>query len=172
MSTLKNTIKNFEIFAAYYSISYIILYLLLAILSWIAIKRYYNSKYFLLKEVLVKSNHLVGVSVIAPAFNEEATIVYNIKSLLFQEYPKFEIIIVNDGSTDSTLELIIKEFSMVKVDFFYLEKIPTQLVRGHYKSTNSIYSKLLVVDKINAKSKATQRPQRRARRTPNVADPV
>jgi cellulose synthase/poly-beta-1,6-N-acetylglucosamine synthase-like glycosyltransferase len=139
---------------AYYSISYIILYLFLAILSWIAIKRYYNSKFFLLKEVLVKSNHTVGVSIVAPAFNEETTIVYNVKSLLFQEYPKFEVIIVNDGSTDSTLELLIKEFSLVKVDFFYLEKIPTKLVRGHYKSTNPIYSKLLVVDKENGKSKA------------------
>lgn len=154
MNTLKIFIKVYETLVAYYSISYIVLYLLLAVLSWIAIRRYYNSKYFLLKEVLVKSNHIVGVSIVAPAFNEEATIVYNIKSLLFQEYPKFEVVIVNDGSTDSTLELIIKEFSMVKVDFFYLEKIPTKLVRGHYKSTNAIYSKLLVVDKINGKSKA------------------
>lgn len=154
MNTLKIFIKFYETLVAYYSISYIVLYLLLAVLSWIAIRRYYNSKYFLLKEVLVKSNHIVGVSIVAPAFNEEATIVYNIKSLLFQEYPKFEVVIVNDGSTDSTLELIIKEFSMVKVDFFYLEKIPTKLVRGHYKSTNAIYSKLLVVDKINGKSKA------------------
>lgn len=154
MNSLKNIINAYEIFVAYYSISYITLYLLLAILSWSAIKKYYKSKYFLLKEVLVKSNHALGVSIIAPAFNEEATIVYNVKSLLFQEYPKFEVVIVNDGSFDSTLELIIKEFSLVKVDFFYLEKIPTHQVRGHYKSTNPIYSKLLVVDKINAKSKA------------------
>lgn len=90
----------------------------------------------------------------APAFNEAVTIVYNVKSLLFQEYPKFEVVIVNDGSTDRTLEILIEEFSLLKVDFFYQEKIPTQLVRGHYKSTNPIYSKLLVVDKVNGKSKA------------------
>jgi cellulose synthase/poly-beta-1,6-N-acetylglucosamine synthase-like glycosyltransferase len=126
----------------------------LAILSWTAIKKYYKSKYFLLKEVLIKSNHTIGVSVVAPAFNEAVTIVYNVKSLLFQEYPKFEVVIVNDGSTDRTLEILIEEFSLLKVDFFYQEKIPTQLVRGHYKSTNPIYSKLLVVDKVNGKSKA------------------
>jgi glycosyltransferase involved in cell wall biosynthesis len=36
---------------------------------------------------------------------------------LSQEYPKFEVV-VNDGSTDTTLEILIEEFSLVKVDFF------------------------------------------------------
>ena len=139
MNTLKNIIRAYEIFISYYSVSYIIFYLLLAILSWVAIKRYYKSKYFLLKEILVKSNHVVGVSIVAPAFNEETTIVYNVKSLLFQEYPKFEVVIINDGSTDSTLEKLIKEFSLVKVDFFYKDKITTQTVREHYKSTDTKY---------------------------------
>jgi cellulose synthase/poly-beta-1,6-N-acetylglucosamine synthase-like glycosyltransferase len=102
----------------------------------------------------MKSNHTLGVSIVAPAFNEATTIVYNVKSLLFQEYPKFEVVIVNDGSTDDTLAILIREFSLEEVDFFYIEKIITQPVRGHYKSTNPIYSKLLVVDKINGKSKA------------------
>lgn len=154
MNTLENFIKGYETFVAYYSLSYLSVYLLLAILSWAAIKRYYRSKYYLLKEILVKSNHTVGVSIIAPAFNEEKTIVYNVKSLLFQEYPKFEVIIVNDGSTDSTLTKLIEEFSLVKVDFFYEGKIPTEHVRGHYKSTDPIYAKLLIVDKENGKSKA------------------
>jgi cellulose synthase/poly-beta-1,6-N-acetylglucosamine synthase-like glycosyltransferase len=154
LNTLENFIKGYETFVAYYSLSYLSVYLLLAILSWAAIKRYYRSKYYLLKEILVKSNHTVGVSIIAPAFNEEKTIVYNVKSLLFQEYPKFEVIIVNDGSTDSTLTKLIEEFSLVKVDFFYEGKIPTEHVRGHYKSTDPIYAKLLIVDKENGKSKA------------------
>jgi cellulose synthase/poly-beta-1,6-N-acetylglucosamine synthase-like glycosyltransferase len=154
LNTLENIIKKYEVLITYFSISYISIYLLLAILSYLAIKKYYNSKYFLLKEVLIKSNHAIGVSVVAPAFNEETTIVQNVKSLLSQEYPKFEVIIINDGSTDTTLEKLIKEFSLVKVDFFYQEKIPTQPVRGHYKSTNPVYSKLMVVDKVNGKSKA------------------
>ncbi|MFV8361195.1 glycosyltransferase family 2 protein [Flavobacterium sp. LS1P3] len=154
MSILENIIKTYETYIAYYSVSYILFYLILAILSWTAIKKYYKSKYFLLKEILVKSNHTVGVSIVAPAFNEATTIVYNVKSLLFQEYPKFEVVIVNDGSTDATLEILIREFNLVKVDFFYQDKIPTQPVKGHYKSTNPIYSKLLVVDKENGKSKA------------------
>ncbi|MCG2611874.1 glycosyltransferase [Flavobacterium sp. SM15] len=154
MKTIESFIKNYELFSAYYSISYVTIYLILAVFSYLAIKKYYNSKYYLHKDVLIKSNHTIGVSVIAPAFNEAATIVFNVKSLLAQVYPKFEVIIINDGSTDNSLELLIEEFSLIKVDFFYQEKIKTKPVRGHYKSTNPIYSKLLVVDKINGNSKA------------------
>lgn len=154
MNTLENIISNYEILITCYTFIYIATYLVLAILSYLAIQKYYNTKYFLRKEVLVKSNHSLGVSIVAPAFNEETTIIYNVKSLLSQEYPKFEVVIINDGSTDATLEKLITAFNLVKVDFFYQEKIPTKPVRGHYKSTNPLYSKLLVVDKENGKSKA------------------
>jgi glycosyltransferase involved in cell wall biosynthesis len=53
---------------------------------------------------LIKSNHTKGVSILAP-FNN--TIEYNVKSLLSQEYPKFEVVVINDG-TDETLENINK----------------------------------------------------------------
>ena len=154
MNLLENIIRKFEIFSAFYSVSYILIYLILAALSYIAIKKYYNTKYYLHKNVLIKSNHTLGISVIAPAFNEACTIVYNVKSLLSQDYPKFEVIIINDGSTDDTLQKLIDEFSLVKVDFFYQEKIETKPVKCHYKSTNPVYAKLLVVDKENGKSKA------------------
>ncbi len=154
MNTLENIITNYEILITCYTIIYIATYLVLAILSYLAIQKYFNTKYFLPKDILVKSNHTLGVSIVAPAFNEETTIIYNVKSLLSQEYPKFEVVIINDGSTDRTLEKLITAFNLVKVDFFYQEKIPTKPVRGHYKSTNPLYSKLLVVDKENGKSKA------------------
>jgi len=126
----------------------------LGILSFIEIKKYYSSSNFLHKDVIIKSNNAIGVSIIAPAYNEGLSIVSNVKSLLSQEYPKYEVIIINDGSTDDTLEKLITEFSLVKVDFFYQEKVPSQPVRGHYRSTNPIYTKLLIVDKENGKSKA------------------
>ncbi|MBN9283050.1 MULTISPECIES: glycosyltransferase [Flavobacterium] len=147
--------ENFyETFVAVFSSSYILFYLFLAILSYFAIKKHLNAKYFIHDDLLVKSNNMIGVSVVAPAYNEGATIVSNVKSLLSLTYPNFEVIIVNDGSKDDTLEKLIREFQLVKVDFYYEEKIKTQKVYGHYKSTNPIYSKLLVVDKKNGKSKA------------------
>jgi cellulose synthase/poly-beta-1,6-N-acetylglucosamine synthase-like glycosyltransferase len=144
----------YEVFVGLFSISYILLYCLLAVFSYYAIKKYLDNKNFIPSNVIIKSNHIPGVSVIAPAFNEGATVVYNVKSLLSLTYPKFEIILVNDGSTDDTLQKVIDEFELIKVDFYYQDKIPTNPVRGHYKSTNPLYSKLLVIDKENRKSKA------------------
>ncbi|WP_264564988.1 glycosyltransferase family 2 protein [Flavobacterium sp. N3904] len=137
-----------------FSVTYILFYCTLAMLSYYAIKKHLNTKYFIPNNVILKSNYLPGVSVVAPAFNEGATVVYNVKSLLSLTYPKFEVVLVNDGSTDDTLQKLIDEFELVKVDFYYQEKIKTKTVRGHYKSKNPLYSKLLVVDKENAKSKA------------------
>ena len=144
----------YEVFVGLFSISYILLYCILATFSYYAIKKYLDNKNFIPSNVIIKSNHIPGVSVIAPAFNEGATVVYNVKSLLSLTYPKFEIILVNDGSTDDTLQKVIDEFELIKVDFYYQDKIPTNPVRGHYKSSNPLYSKLLVIDKENRKSKA------------------
>lgn len=147
-------LEVYEWFIAGYVFLYMTLYLLFAFLSYYAIRKYVTKRFYINEEVLLKSNEALGVSVVAPAFNEAATIVYNVKSLLSLSYPKFEVVIVNDGSTDDTLEKLIKAFQLVKVDFYYQERIPTHTVRGHYKSKNPVYSKLLVVDKENGKSKA------------------
>lgn len=151
---LKSCISAYEIFISVFSGIYILFYIMLAVLSYLAILKHLRFQKYLEEETLFKSNYLTGVSVVAPAFNEGVNIVYNVRSLLSLTYPKYEVIIVNDGSTDDTLEKLITEFELVKVNFYYQEHIPTKKVRGHYKSTNPIYSKLLVVDKENGKSKA------------------
>ncbi|UNY97723.1 glycosyltransferase [Zhouia spongiae] len=145
---------GFEYFIAFFSSAYLLFYMFLAFLSYYAVKKYINSKHYIHEELLLKAKYIKGVSVIAPAYNEGLTIVDNVKSLMSLNYPKSEIIIINDGSTDDTLQKLIDEFNLVKVDFYYREQIKTQPVKGHYKSTNPIYSKLLVVDKKNGKSKA------------------
>ena len=147
-------IHYYEIFISLFSLTYILFYVVLSILSYFAILKHLRYQKYISEDILTRSNHLLGVSIVAPAFNEGVSIVYNVKSLLSLTYPKYEIIIVNDGSTDDTLTKLITEFELVKIDFYYQEKIVTKPVRGHYKSTNPIYSKLMVVDKENGKSKA------------------
>lgn len=46
--------------------------------------------------------YYVPVSIVVPAHNEEVTIVSTIRSLLSLEYRLYEIVIVDDGSTDDT----------------------------------------------------------------------
>ncbi|MES2701467.1 MAG: glycosyltransferase family 2 protein [Bacteroidota bacterium] len=144
----------FEATVFVYGVSLLIIYALLALLSFKNIQEYLKKESYNDYKVIVASPLAPGISVIAPAFNEGVTIIANVRSLLTLDYPKYEVIIINDGSTDDTLAKVIKEFSMVKVDFAYDIKISAKPVRGVYKSTDKAYAKLVVVDKENGKAKA------------------
>lgn len=95
----------------------------------------------------VESKNMIPISIIVPAYNEEKTIVSNIKSLLALNYYEYEIIVVNDGSNDSTVEKIIEEFELVKVNQPVKVSIQTNEILGIYR--NAKYERLIVVDKLN-----------------------
>ena len=50
------------------------------------------------------------VSVLIPAYNEEAVIVATVRAALASTYPKLEILVIDDGSMDRTGELVREEF--------------------------------------------------------------
>lgn len=126
----------------------------LTIMAYIGIKRYKWK--FTKKEdkILRESPYAPGISVIAPAYNEETTIITNVNSMLTLDYPLYEVVIVNDGSKDRTLDLLIEEFDLVETPFAYMEKIKTKPFKRIFKSTNPKYSKLTIVDKENGGTKA------------------
>lgn len=88
-----------------------------------------------------------SVSIIAPAYNEEKTILDNVYSLLGIYYPNYDIIVVNDGSTDKTLQLLIDEFQLEKVPFINLKRAPSRPIKAIYKSRDPKFSQVTVVDK-------------------------
>ncbi len=88
-------------------------------------------------------------SIIAPAYNEGMTIVENVRSLLSLYYHNLEIIIVNDGSKDDSLQKLIEAYELECVSFFIQGRIETNRVRGIYKSKNQAFKKLIIVDKEN-----------------------
>lgn len=87
------------------------------------------------------------ISVLVPAYNEETTIAATVRSVLQLTYPEFEIIVVNDGSRDGTLEVLQREFALLPFPEAYRVQLPTERVRGIYRSTT--YPQLRVIDKDN-----------------------
>ena len=87
------------------------------------------------------------ISVLAPAYGEEATIVQSTRSLLALAYPQLEVVVVNDGSPDGTLDALRTAFDLQPVLPIYRRTIPTAAVRGIYRSRRA--PRLVVVDKEN-----------------------
>ncbi|MDE2092866.1 MAG: glycosyltransferase [Burkholderiales bacterium] len=87
------------------------------------------------------------ISLLAPAYNEEATIAASVRSMLQLDYPLFEIIVINDGSKDNTLQVLRDEFGLVEFPQAYHVTLPVGRVRGVYRSPR--YPNLRVVDKDN-----------------------
>lgn len=139
----------FNSFFLYYGLFLLISYILIGFLSSFELLFYFRKNKYFDYNSIRSYKLLPSVSIIAPAYNEELSIVENIRSLLSLEYPKVEVIIVNDGSKDNSMKKIIEHYSLVKVEYAYTETIETAKVRGIYKSTNGAYSNLIVVDKEN-----------------------
>jgi cellulose synthase/poly-beta-1,6-N-acetylglucosamine synthase-like glycosyltransferase len=96
---------------------------------------------------LMRSPLTPPVSVLAPAFNEETSVVDTVRSLLMLDYPIFEVILVNDGSKDGTLERLVAAFELKPSARSYELTVPSRRIRGVYES--SAYPSLVVVDKVN-----------------------
>ena len=92
------------------------------------------------------------ITIIAPAHNEEGSIRVAVRNLLELEYPQLEVIVVNDGSEDRTLEEMKKEFRLRPVRAVYIPDAKSAPVRGLYRS--QLNASLLVVDKEAGGSKA------------------
>jgi cellulose synthase/poly-beta-1,6-N-acetylglucosamine synthase-like glycosyltransferase len=148
----------YRIIFEYYIFIYVALscslYLLLGFSAYLGIRRYKTQNSENDQNIIFDAPDAPGISVVAPAFNEAKTIIENVKSLMTLNYPVYEIIIINDGSSDDTLELLINEFDLVETPFAYLEKIAVPSFKRVLKSKKSKYSELTVVDKTNTGTKA------------------
>lgn len=90
---------------------------------------------------------LPPLSVLVPAHNEEVNIVASVLSFLTLEYPRHEVVVVNDGSTDATVARLIEAYDLYEVPPAFAVRLPTAPVRAFYRSRT--HAKLLVVDKAN-----------------------
>ena len=122
-------------------------YLVLLVSSLLELRRHMlliadESRHLLLSSTLSPT-----ISILAPAYNEEATIETSLRALLALQYPSLEVIVVSDGSRDRTVQVLIDRFNLVPVKTIYEQRIRTKPVRTLFRS--STYPGLVVVDKEN-----------------------
>ncbi len=147
MALLAVLVLEYNKLIIYYVASINSFYLLLFFFSFLGIKNYEGRSRVWRLSNIIQGKKVPPVSIIAPSYNESATIIESVNTLLNIRYPKFEIVVVNDGSKDDTLEKLIYYYNLEKTVPIYREIIPTGEVRNVYTSRE--VQNLLVVDKEN-----------------------
>jgi cellulose synthase/poly-beta-1,6-N-acetylglucosamine synthase-like glycosyltransferase len=87
------------------------------------------------------------ITIVIAAFNEETTIIASVRSMLQLRYPVYEIVVVNDGSSDKTLGQLVAAFDLKPFPRAYNVRLETGTVRGAYRSASD--PMLTVIDKVN-----------------------
>lgn len=122
-------------------------YFLLLALSALELRSYLRRLRYGSYDLLFRDPRMPEVSVVIPAYNEAAAIATSVRGALNLNYPSFEVIVVNDGSTDATLDALRRGFRLVRAERAMKPGLRTQEIRGVYRSLE--LPNLLVVDKAN-----------------------
>ncbi|MCF7740836.1 MAG: glycosyltransferase [Candidatus Marinimicrobia bacterium] len=122
-------------------------YLLTTIISFKFLREYVYRLKSIVIEDLIFSSQPPPVTLLAPAYNEAATIVESVKSLMYLNYPDYEVIVINDGSKDATLDKLKNAYQLKKAARGPLSEIETAEIKQIYQSQR--YPNLWVIDKEN-----------------------
>jgi cellulose synthase/poly-beta-1,6-N-acetylglucosamine synthase-like glycosyltransferase len=138
-------IEGFNAFVLAYFLALNVSYILLFFVSLREVLRFLKRTFFSDYQQILRSDMTLPITLIVPAHNERKTIVDTVRSLQMLNYPEFEIIVVNDGSQDDTLERLLAAYELRRVDRVYKRSLPTRTVRALYASP--LVPNLTVVDK-------------------------
>lgn len=122
-------------------------YVLMSFVTFLGVVRYRRVLDAYNPEEALTSDSLPSITLIAPTYNEEATCVESVRAFLNLDYPNFEVLVVNDGSTDATLEELRNTFDLQPAPRPPTSDLPTEPVRQVYRSR--IHPDLWVIDKEN-----------------------
>ncbi len=87
------------------------------------------------------------VTILVPAYNEEVTVIETVRSLLALSYQNLEVVVINDGSADRTVGVLIDAFDLRPIHPVFQRVIQTAEVRSIYRSHTE--RSLVLVDKLN-----------------------
>jgi cellulose synthase/poly-beta-1,6-N-acetylglucosamine synthase-like glycosyltransferase len=124
-----------------------IIYLFLVTLGFFALRKHHSPFSPTDRDAIRRSPLTPSISLIVPSYNEEVSVKESVGCMLRLDYPSYEVIVVNDGSKDRTLEFLVDEFKLYKSARSVSGPLETKLVRKVYESTEPV--RLLVIDKTN-----------------------
>ena len=127
---LEKIIYYYSIFILGYSIMVTALYMTLIVVSWKRLREFVG---IIQANITSVSHYTKPISIVVPAYNEDQIIVDCVQSFLQLDYPEFEVIVVNDGSTDQTLTKLIQSFDLYPVELNSDQKIETAHIKQAYK---------------------------------------
>lgn len=136
-------------FVLLYFIALHALYFLLILIGALQTRRYQKGITFAEFERIAASDLTMPVSVVVPVFNEESIIVGTVENAMALNYPKHEVIVVDDGSSDETMPRLIEAFRLFRVEKQGSRHIPTREVLAVYESAE--HPNLVVVSKENGR---------------------
>jgi cellulose synthase/poly-beta-1,6-N-acetylglucosamine synthase-like glycosyltransferase len=146
-SLLLEVLALFSLLVAAYFIVVNGTYTLLMLLSLVSVWLHNRRLNYEGLEQLRESPVTPPVTIIMPAWNEQDIIVDSVRSILQTDYPETQICVVDDGSTDATLERLIAAFKLVPSSLISRPQLPTRPIRAFYRSREN--PKLLVISKDN-----------------------
>ena len=126
--------------------------LALIVLSWRAVRRFVGAHFTADLDLIDDALATKPLTMIVPAYNEEITIVESVTNLLRSDYPRLEVVVVNDGSADGTLAVLQRAFHLRRTDLTYRPALQTAHVRAMYEATVELPKqvvRLVVLDKEN-----------------------
>lgn len=152
IDVLHDVVLAFNLFVILYMGAQCANQLMLICFGWREISEYVKRKSLRDYATIATSELSVPVSIVVPAYNEEGVIAESVRSLLASHYVAFEVVVVNDGSTDTTLQALIEEYELVPHERVPRARLETKPVTGVYRSLRD--ERLVVLDKENAGSRA------------------
>jgi cellulose synthase/poly-beta-1,6-N-acetylglucosamine synthase-like glycosyltransferase len=149
--TAKVYFTAFMIFLAYFLVL-TVYYLILGVFGIWETRRRYKENEEEDYRTIMRSRFTIPVSVIIPAHNEELWIMDSVKAVLNLNYPEFEVLIVDDGSTDRTLPLLDEMLDLRPIDRSYLSHYPDSSARDVFYSGK--YRNVTVISRASGDKKA------------------
>src|SRR3954468_14711266 len=145
--SVRDVVEVFGVVVIVYFSVLNLIYIAFTAMAWRSLTRYLRSLEYAAIDEALASPMTPPVSILLPAYNEEAGVVQSVHALLQLRYPELEVIVVNDGSRDATLERLTEAFELVPAPRALRGTVAHAPISATYRSPHR--PELLVLDKEN-----------------------